>query len=148
MFLWLDSNKINNHLILLKSRSPSNYASLIVDISISEEFIQDKWQTIICNSEEEKKIVAKLTNIIGNIDTLNISSKEISLNIPKHGRMKNVIVNWTSTDFLKQLKTGRISRESLRKSKVYILTRFKKSYEKSKDLRTSWTGLKSVNCQL
>ena len=114
MFLWLDSNKINNHLILLKSRSPSNYASLIVDISISEEFIQDKWQTIICNSEE------------------------ISLNIPKHGGMKNVTVNWTSTDSLKQLKTGRISRELSRKSKVHILTRrFKKSHEKSKDLGPS-----------
>jgi len=101
MFLWPDSSEINNHLILLESRSSSNHASLIVDISISEELIQDKWQTIICNSEEEKKFVTKLTNVIGHINTSNISSKEISLNIPKHGRMNNIIANWTSTDLLK-----------------------------------------------
>jgi len=41
----------------------------------------------------KKKFVAGLTNTIGNINTSNISSKEILLNIPKHGEIKNVGVN-------------------------------------------------------
>jgi len=42
MFLWPESDEIDNYLILLKSRSLSNHAPLTIDISISKEFIQDK----------------------------------------------------------------------------------------------------------
>jgi len=76
MFLQPDSNKINNHLILPESRSLSNHAPLTVNISIIEEFIQDKQQTIIRSSEEEEKFVTKLINTFKNIYTTNISSIE------------------------------------------------------------------------
>jgi len=55
----------------------SNYAFLVVDISIIEEFIQDKRRIIIRNSKEEEKFVSKLISIIRNINTSNISSKEL-----------------------------------------------------------------------
>jgi len=42
MFLQADLNEINNHLILPKSRSPSDHAPLTVYISIDKEFIQEK----------------------------------------------------------------------------------------------------------
>ena len=70
-------DEINNHLILLKSRSPFDHTSLTVIISIIEESIQDKQQTIVRNSKEEKKFVAELINTIRNIDTIDISSKEL-----------------------------------------------------------------------
>ena len=35
----------------------------------------------------------------------------ISLNVLKHGRIKNAVTNWTSTNLSKQLRIGRISRE-------------------------------------
>jgi len=51
---------------------------LTVVISIIEEFIQDKQWTIIRNSEEEEeKFVTELTNTIRNIDTTDISNKEL-----------------------------------------------------------------------
>jgi len=69
--------EINNHLILPKSRSLSDYASLTVDILIIEKYIQDKWQTIIRNSKEEEGFITELTNTIINIDTTDLSSKEL-----------------------------------------------------------------------
>lgn len=56
MFLQADLTEIDNHLILPKSRIPSDHAPLIVNISINEEFIQEKIQTIIYNSEKWRKI--------------------------------------------------------------------------------------------
>jgi len=69
-------NKINNHLILPESRSSLDHASLTVNISIIKEFIQDKQQTIIRNSEKKEKFVTKLINTFKNINTTNISSIE------------------------------------------------------------------------
>jgi len=54
---------------------------LIVNIFISEEFIQGKWQTIIKNSEKEEKFVSELTTTLENINTTDISSKESLENI-------------------------------------------------------------------
>ena len=63
------------------SKYSLDHALLIFNIFISEEFIQDKWQTIIRNSEEEEKFVTELTNTLGNINTTDISSKEFLENI-------------------------------------------------------------------
>ena len=75
-------------MILPESRSLSNYALLVVDISIIEKFIQDKSRIIIRNSKEEEKFVSKLINIIRNINTSNISSKEL---------LKEVVQEYTRT---------------------------------------------------
>ena len=77
MFLQPDLDEINNHLILLEFRSLSDHALLTVIISIIKKSIQNKQQTIVRNSEEEEKFVAELMNIIRNIDTTNISNKEL-----------------------------------------------------------------------
>ncbi len=42
MFIWLDLEEIDNHLILPKSRSLSDYTPLTVDIFIIEKYIQNK----------------------------------------------------------------------------------------------------------
>ena len=52
-FLQLNSIKINNHSILLDLCYPSDHISLITNIFINEEVIQDKYCTIIKNSKEE-----------------------------------------------------------------------------------------------
>jgi len=49
---------------------------MTIDISISEEFIQDKQCTIIRNSKKEEKFVISINNTIVNNNTLNILSNE------------------------------------------------------------------------
>jgi len=48
-----------------------------VNIIIREEFIQDKCQTIIKNSEEEEEFVNELKNKVGNIDATNIPDSNL-----------------------------------------------------------------------
>ena len=43
VFLWPDSVEFNNHFILPESWYLLDHTPLTIDISISEEFIQDKW---------------------------------------------------------------------------------------------------------
>ena len=57
MFLWANSIEFDNHFILLDLHSSSDYASLMVDIFIKKEFIQDIQQKIIKNSKKEKEFV-------------------------------------------------------------------------------------------
>ena len=47
------------------------HASLSVSIIVEEEFIQEKKQSIIRNSDKEKKIINKLRHRIGSIVTTN-----------------------------------------------------------------------------
>jgi len=77
IFLRNDSMEINNNYILPELQSPSDYAPLIVNIIIKKKFIQDKQHTIIKNSKEEKKFINELKITIGNIDTIDISDKEL-----------------------------------------------------------------------
>jgi len=53
-----------------------DHTTLIISISIIEEFIQEKQQTIIRNNKKEEKFVFELTNTIGNINTSSIPNKE------------------------------------------------------------------------
>ena len=75
MFLQNNLIEIDNYLILLNLWSPLDHTSLIVNITIDEKVIQDKWWTIIKNSKEENGFINELKNTIGNIDTSNISDK-------------------------------------------------------------------------
>ena len=101
---------------------PSDYTSLTINISISQEFIQEKQHTIIRNNKEEEKFVINLKNAIGNIDTSNISSNEflggiiqeyasisdsiwykisemsILLSAPKYSEMRSATPNLMHTD--------------------------------------------------
>ena len=68
----------------------------------------------------------------------NFQRMSILLNTPKCGGMRNATRNWSSTDPLRWLRTGRISRESSRRPNIYFLTiEFKKLCQKTKDLGTS-----------
>ena len=77
MFFCADAEEFNNHLISLNLCSLSNHAFLSVYTIIKEEVIQDKKQTIIKNSEEEKEFINKLRNRISCINTTNILNSNI-----------------------------------------------------------------------
>ena len=76
MFFQANLSEIDNYLILLDLQYSLNYTLLVIDITINEEFIQDKWHIIIKNSEEEKEFINELINEISIIDTFNISNRE------------------------------------------------------------------------
>ena len=76
LFPWSNSVKIDSYFILPEFWHLLDHIFLIADISIMEEFIQEKWQTIIRNSKEKENFVSELTNMIGNINTLSIPNKE------------------------------------------------------------------------
>ena len=57
MFLHPNSVKIDNYCILPEIWQPLDHASLTINISIMEEFIQDKQCTIIKNSKKEENSV-------------------------------------------------------------------------------------------
>jgi len=57
----------------------------MVDIFINKESIQNKQQTIIKNSKEEKDFINKLKNEVGNLDTTNISD---SKSLERYYKMK------------------------------------------------------------
>jgi len=50
---------------------------LVVHIVIKKEFIQEKKQAIVKNSEEEKAFINELRNIVGHIDMTNISNHKV-----------------------------------------------------------------------
>ena len=77
MFLCANIEEFNNYLISLDFCSPSNYALLFFCIIIKKEVIQDKKQTIIKNSEEEKEFINELRNRISCINTTNILNSDI-----------------------------------------------------------------------
>jgi len=76
IFFCLNLNKINNHQILLELRYPSDYAPLVVDISLEEEFMQHKQRKFLKNSEKEANFFSEFTKVISNIDILYITSQE------------------------------------------------------------------------
>ena len=76
MFLWLTSAEFDNHTIYPEWRLLSDHTLLIVNITIFEEYIQTKKQTIIKNSKEERNFIAELTKSIKILNTEHIASKE------------------------------------------------------------------------
>ena len=72
IFFWADSEEFNNHCISLDLYNLSNHTSLSVLIIIEEELIQERKQTIIKNSKEEKEFVNELKIKISEMDMTNI----------------------------------------------------------------------------
>ena len=73
MFLCFGSSEIGNHTIHPDWRLTSDHAPLMIVISIVEEHIQTKKHTIVKDSDEEYAFVKKLTELLRNIDTSNIT---------------------------------------------------------------------------
>jgi len=63
--------------ILLDLQSLSNHILLTINIIIRKNFIQDKYQTIIKNSEKEREFVIELKNKVDNIDTTDIPDSNL-----------------------------------------------------------------------
>ena len=77
IFLYTELEKFNNYQISLNLRSPSDHALLLVSIIIKEEFVQERKQTIVKNSEEKKEFVKELKVKISNMDITNILNSNI-----------------------------------------------------------------------
>ena len=78
-FLCSNSMEINNHSINPDIWYLSDHTPLTINIVITEEFIQDKWCTIIKNSKEEKNLFPILSMLLGT-STLQLSLTTILLN--------------------------------------------------------------------
>jgi len=104
--------------------TPDN-APLIVNITIFEEHIQTKKQTIVKNSEEERNFIAELTNSIKKLNTEHITSKkdleqvvqEFTHNTDKIWFKYSKIVNitkhsksWWNNEYMRELEKYRLSR--------------------------------------
>ena len=77
MFFQPNSSELKNHMTHPKWRLSSDHAPLTVEIVIIEEYVQTKKHTIVKNSKEEKKFLAKLIETIRELNTENILNKEI-----------------------------------------------------------------------
>ena len=69
MFLRPNSLEFDNHTILPELWHSLDHTPLMINISITEEFIQDKRYTIIKNSKEKEKFTSELIEAIKKIDT-------------------------------------------------------------------------------
>ena len=76
-FFQANTEKFNNHYILSSLWRLSDHAPLVVYIAIEAKFIQEKKQTIVENSKEEKAFVNELRNMVDYIDLTNISNYEV-----------------------------------------------------------------------
>jgi len=76
IFSCLNSTEIDNYNILSELHHLLDYAPLTVNIFIIEEFVQDKCQTIIRNSQEENYFISDPIKANENIDTIIILDKE------------------------------------------------------------------------
>ena len=76
-FFQANIEKFNNHYILSSLWRLSDHAPLVVYIAIEAKFIQEKKQTIVENSKEEKAFVNELRNMVDYIDLTNISNYEV-----------------------------------------------------------------------
>ena len=77
IFLYAKLEEFNNYCILPDLQSPSNYTPLLISIIIKEEFIQERKQTIVKNSEEEKEFINELRIKISSIDITNVLNNNI-----------------------------------------------------------------------
>ena len=74
MFLRTGSEKFDNHLISSDLQSLSNYIPLLISIIIEGEFIQEKKQSIVRNSNEEKEFNNELIYKISSMETVDITN--------------------------------------------------------------------------
>ena len=77
MFLCSISKELNHHFILSDLWGPSDYALLLVHITIEKEFILEKKLAIVKNSEKEKTFMNNLITRLKNIDMTNIYDQKI-----------------------------------------------------------------------
>jgi len=106
VFLWSSSSEFNNHCIHPDWRLLSDHAWITIDISIIEEHISTKRQSLIKGSDEESLFLEKLTQSIKNLDTLSIQNSDILEEI-----VQNLLIEIKDIWF-KHSKTVNITRHS------------------------------------
>jgi len=138
IFLYMNTKKFNNHIILLDLWKLFNHTLLSIYIIIKEEVIQDRKLAIVKNSKKEKKFVNDLRNRIEYINKTNICSHNIPqkftfiaeelwykhskyVNITKHSKAwwnKEYNRDWTiyqtsrrRIDWIKYRKTVKIAKQ-------------------------------------
>ena len=76
IFLYFSSSKMDNHMIHSDWRLTSDHTPLTIVIPIVEEHVQTKKHTIVKDSDKEHTFVKKLTKVLRNIDTSNITDMD------------------------------------------------------------------------
>ena len=76
-FFWAESEESNNYIISPDFQSLLDHAPLLVSIILEKEFIHEKKQFVIRDSNKEKESVNKLRNRLGSMAMTNIISCKI-----------------------------------------------------------------------
>ena len=106
MFLQYSSTELDNHLIHPDWHLTSDYAPLLVTISITEENINSQKRTIIKDSEEKESFVKEVIAFFKNINTSNL------LDIPHLKKIVNDFANIIDNAWEKNSKIVNITRYS------------------------------------
>ena len=106
MFLHYGSSELNHHSICPDHRLSSDYASLIINIPIDDEFINSSKLSIVPNSKQEMAFIKDLITVFENAEMNNIANKDNLEDIVNH---IGTSINWAWT---KNTKQSRISRHS------------------------------------
>jgi len=106
MFLRYGSSELNQHLICLDRHLSLDHASLIINITIDDKFINTSKLLIAPNSEQEMAFVKDLITVFENVEINNIANKDNLEDIVNH---IGTSINWAWT---KNAKRSRISRHS------------------------------------
>ena len=92
MFFRPNILKFDNYTIYPELRYSSNYALLIVNIPIIEEFILNKRHTIIKNNKEKYKFIFELIEAIKKINTKHLIDKDLlKLTVQEFANKSDVI---------------------------------------------------------
>ena len=84
--------EFDSHTILSELQFPFYHAPLIVDIHITEEFVQDKRCTIVKNSKEKEKFTSELVEAIKKINMSQlVNKKSLKLVVQKLARSSDLI---------------------------------------------------------
>ena len=104
MFLQCDSSELNNYLIHSEWCLISDYAPLLITISIAEENINLHKRTITKNSNEKESFIKEVITSVTKLDTSNISD------IPELERVVNNFANIVDSAWMKNSKIINITK--------------------------------------
>ena len=104
MFLQCDSSRLNNYLIHSEWCLISDYAPLLITISIAEENINLHKRTITKNSNEKESFIKEVITSVTKLDTSNISD------IPELERVVNNFANIVDSAWMKNSKIINITK--------------------------------------
>ena len=173
IFLCNSSSELDNHLIHSDWHLMSDYASLTITISISEEYINSRKRSIIKDSEKEMSFIKDLISSIRNLHTSNLLdedglervviefAKVVKCAWEKNSKFVNITKyskSWWNTSCNRDLERYRLTRsledwksfqKQLRLRNVHsLISKSRKLLTKNEVSGNSWIGSISTGYQL